>query len=341
MKLTHKRTVSVFIVLMLPALIFVHPVNAANDLQYSGMPNPLADSAGQAQSADSRLVPVSYNTNYGAQFSPYASFMQSPYGNPAYAGGAYGAGSSNMLPPSQMGQGPNPYDPYAASEVSPYSRYSPYIEVIGEGSDYTLGIDDVLTIIIRNQPDFSGRFVIDPDGNVQYPFVGDLKASGKTKAEFKQDLLNALKKFVRYPEVAVMISEYRSKAVYVFGSVGRPGKYAMKGNKISVKEAIVAAGLPAMDGSLKRAYVIRPSEFTKDGKAKKKKIDLKKLIWKGDSSEDFILLPGDTLVVHQKYFDQFMNSYAKLMGPLFETASVYSVAFGAPDNGLFGGDNKK
>ena len=32
-------------------------------------------------------------------------------------------------------------DPYNASEVSPFSHYSPYMEVVGENSKYILGID--------------------------------------------------------------------------------------------------------------------------------------------------------------------------------------------------------
>jgi hypothetical protein len=58
--------------------------------------------------------------------------------------------------------------------------------IIGEGRPYTLGIEDVLEIIVQNQPEFSGRYVIGPDGKIQYSFVGDIKAEGLTKAELKQ-----------------------------------------------------------------------------------------------------------------------------------------------------------
>ncbi|MBI1977137.1 MAG: polysaccharide export protein [Candidatus Omnitrophica bacterium] len=293
----------------------------------------------QGQTASSPAVPVLYGSNYDPQFSSYASFMQAPqysagplqrqYMQSPYPGTIDPAGAA-------QDQG---VDPYAASEVSPYSKYSPYMEIIGEGSDYTLGIDDVITVIVRNQPDFSGRFVIDPDGNVQYPFVGDIPAEGKTKQELKAELIKRLKKFVRYPEVAVMISEYRSKAVYVFGFVNSPGKYAMKGDKITVKEAVVAAGLPRMDGSLNRVYIIRPSQNTKDGKPGKKKVNLNKLLNKGESAEDFLLEPGDTIVVNQRYFDKFVNAYSRLVGPVFQTAAVYNLAFGAPENGFFGGSD--
>ena len=274
-----------------------------------------------ATSSSPLLTPIGHDTNYEPQFSSYSSFMQSPYQNqPANRGPA----------PSQNSAAPNANnDPLMASEVSPYSKYSPYLEIQGEGSNYTLGIDDVVTIIVREQPDFSGRYIVDPEGNLQYNFVGNVKAQGKTKDQLKVDLIERLKKFVRYPEVAVMISEYRSKAVYVFGYVNAPGKYAMKGDKITVKDAVVAAGLPRFDGALKRVYVIRPTKNT-DGKEKieEKKVNLKKLLYKGETIDNFYLQPGDTIVVNQRYFDKFINNFSRIVGPVFQAAAVYELGYG-------------
>ncbi|MBI4430633.1 MAG: polysaccharide export protein [Candidatus Omnitrophica bacterium] len=327
---------SVFFAFLISIILMSVANSFAEDLSYAGNPNDLSYAANSPSSQTppgaSPLVPVGYSTGYGAQFSPYASFMQSPYSAGALQQQYMSANPG--FPGIVQGAGPQPTDPYGAQEVSPFSRYSPYIEVIGEGAKYTLGIDDVVTVIVRNQPDFSGRFVVDPEGNIQYSFAGDIKAAGKTKDELRKDIGESLKKFVRYPEVAVMISDYRSKYVFVFGYVNRQGKYAMKGDQITVKEAIVAAGLPREDGSMKRVYVVRPSNLTEDGKAVSKKVNLKDLIIKGNAAEDFFLEPGDTIVVHQKYFDKFVNSFSKLVGPLFQASAVYELAYGNQDGFL-------
>lgn len=334
--------------LLILTTLFLSQSGQAEPLLYRGDRDPSLSSSPNTEDGQFSAVPVSYNTNYDPQFTPYSSFMQPPQYSQGvmmqqYGASPYGSAAPYMGDPSNMNPNlPNAADPYAASEVSPYSRYSPYLEVIGEGSDYTLGIDDVVTIIVRNQPDFSGRFVVDPEGNIQYNFVGDIPAEGKTKEELKAEIVNRLQRFVRYPEVAVMISEYRSKAVYVFGFINRPGKYAMKGNKITVKEAVVAAGLPRLDGSLKRVYIIRPSQNTQDGKPASKKVNLDKVLYKGESAEDFMLEPGDTIVVHQRYFDKFVNAFSRIMGPVFQSAAVYEFAWGEDANGFlkFGGDKK-
>lgn len=341
-KIMKMKTLLRFLILIV-AFSFCQAIHAAGeDLIPVGNPGEGNNQSPNAQPASSNVVPVAFSTNYASQYPPYATFMQSPYGGTTpYSSGALmqqygplGAPYPQSQYPSNNPATANMTDPLGASEVSPYSRYSPYLEVIGEGSNYTLGIDDILTIIVRNQPDFSGRFIVDPEGNIQYNFVGDIPAAGKTKEQLKQEIMKRLTRFVRYPEVAVMISEYRSKAVYVFGFVNSPGKYAMKGDKITVKEAVVAAGLPRMDGSLKRVYVIRPSEYTKDGKPEEKKVDLKKLLQKGESAENFYLQPGDTIVVHQKFFDKFVNAFSRLVGPVFQSAALYEVGFGNDANGL-------
>ncbi len=333
MKLIRKRREQAALLFMiaLVASIFLNRSAFADPLIYSGNQRSDLLNNTQVQQAQGNVVPVPYSTSYDTQFAQFSSFMQAPSNNGPF--NQYGQPSAPMMNPATA----NMQDPYRASEVSPYTRYSPYLEVVGEGSKYTLGIDDIVTIIVRDQPDFSGRFVVDPEGNIQYNFVGDIPAVGKTKGELRAEILNRLQKFVRYPEAAVMISEYRSKAVYVLGFVNHPGKFAMKGDQITVMEAVVAAGLPRTDGSLSRVYVVRPSKYNKDNKPTSKKIDLKKLLEKGISAEDFVLEPGDMIVVNQRYFDRFVNAYSRIVGPILQTAAVYDLGFGRPQGGFLGG----
>jgi len=127
--------------------------------------------------------------------------------------------------------------------------------IIGEATPYTLGNGDVIQITVRNQPEFSGQFVIGPDGKIQYTFVGDIEATGLTKAQLKEKLIKELDRFVKVPEISIAISIYNSKVVYVLGEVARPGKYPMKGDIISLRDAIVDAGLPTREAALRRIYI--------------------------------------------------------------------------------------
>lgn len=160
---------------------------------------------------------------------------------------------------------------------------------IGEGIVYTLGKEDIIEIMVRNQPEFSGKFIVGPDGKIQYTFVGDIQAEGLTKEELKKIITERLKKYVKIPEVSIAIVSYRSKNVYIFGAVRKPGKYPLKGDSISLRDAIVEAGLPIEDAALRRVYVIKLDK----GKPTYKKVDLVKLLYKGQIEENIQLTSGD------------------------------------------------
>src|SRR3989338_6046291 len=115
--------------------------------------------------------------------------------------------------------------------------------ILGDGP-YTLGRDDVINIDVRNQPEFTGDFIIGFDGRIQYNYLGDIPIAGMTKYEVQQVMEKLLTRYVRVPVVSVTILAYNSKVVYVIGEVGRPGKYIMRGDAIKLREAILAAGLP-------------------------------------------------------------------------------------------------
>ncbi len=171
--------------------------------------------------------------------------------------------------------------------------------VIGEATRYTLGPDDVIEIIVRRHGEFSDKFLINGEGKIQYKFVGDIEIKGLTKTEVKEKIGQILSKFIISPEVDVTILEYRSKIIYVIGEVGNPGKYYMKSDEISLREAVVQAGLPTLSASMRRTTLVRPD---KSGKPKEKVVDLYALLYEGKLNLDLIMVPGDVLVVPATVF---------------------------------------
>jgi polysaccharide export outer membrane protein len=215
----------------------------------------------------------------------------------------------------------------------PVESTQPYqeIEVIGDGMRYTIGTGDILQIMVRNQPDFSGRFVVNPDGYIQYNFVGDVKAAGFTKEELKTSLREKLTQFVRYPEVSVIILDYRSKFVYVLGNVNAPGKYPMKGDTLTLREAVILAGLPERETeAMKRTRIIRETEEGPQAI----KVNLKEILMEGKLEENYDLVPGDIVVIPQSRFHTGTTWFSKLISPIFQALAVYEIGFGEDDDGL-------
>lgn len=194
----------------------------------------------------------------------------------------------------------------------------PTIGVIGGSSSYKLGINDIVEVTVREQPEFSGQYVIGPDGNIQYAFVGDIQADGLTKDELKSAITEKLKKYIKVPEVSVTIVAYRSKFFYILGEVGRPGKYPLVGDSITLRDALVSAGLPTRSAALRRVYVIKPDET----KPVYKKIDIYELLYKGNLKNNVVITNGDLIVVPSTVPSEINRALSNLLSPISRSAAV-------------------
>lgn len=196
---------------------------------------------------------------------------------------------------------------------------------VGEPTRYTLGPDDVIEVNVRRHPEFSGSYPINGEGKIQYKFVGDIVIQGFTKTEVKDKIAQILSKFIINPDVDVTIMEYRSKIIYVIGEVGAPGKYYMKADKISLREAVVQAGLPTLSASMRRTQLIRPD---KTGKPKEKVVDLYALLYEGKLNLDQDMYPGDVLVVPATLFAKIMRIISPVAAPVMTSDNVRRIGTG-------------
>lgn len=196
---------------------------------------------------------------------------------------------------------------------------------VSEPTRYTLGPDDVIEVLVRRHPEFSGNYSINAEGKIQYKFVGDIEVKGLTKTEIKERITQVLSKFIISPDVDVTIVEYRSKVIYVIGEVGAPGKYYMKADKISLREAVVQAGLPTLSASMRRTQLIRPD---KSGKPKERTVNLYALLYEGKLNLDQDMLPGDVLVVPATVFAKIMRIVSPVAAPVASGDTLRRAATG-------------
>lgn len=159
-------------------------------------------------------------------------------------------------------------------------------------SHYTLGPDDVIEVDVARHPEVGGRYMINSEGKIQLELVGDLQVSGLTKEDTKNLITKRLEKYLIKPDVVVKILEYNSKVVYIVGEVGAPGKVFMRGDTITVREALLNAGLPQLTAATDAAVLFTPSS---DGHVASKKVNVYELLYKGNLRENFIMKPGDSL----------------------------------------------
>ncbi len=106
--------------------------------------------------------------------------------------------------------------------------YPPLSEDIAVPSDYTyiIGPGDQIEIFVWGNPDISTKAVVRPDGKITIPLAEDLLASGKTSNELAREMEKRLAKYVRDPQVVIMVSGFQgvySQQVRIIGQLGGGG----------------------------------------------------------------------------------------------------------------------
>jgi len=108
-------------------------------------------------------------------------------------------------------------------------------------AEYRLGSGDVIEVSVFKVPDLSRRLLVDVEGNVSFPPLGLVDASGSTLDELSRRLRDMLVRedIVRDPRITVALVEARP--FFVNGDVAKPGAYPYQSN-ISVRHAVALAG---------------------------------------------------------------------------------------------------
>lgn len=78
-------------------------------------------------------------------------------------------------------------------------------------------------------------YVVDSDGMIDFPVLGRLKVTGKSRSGLATELQEEIKRYARTPIVTVNILNYRFT---VLGEVSAPGVYQSSNEKINVLEAL-------------------------------------------------------------------------------------------------------
>lgn len=157
--------------------------------------------------------------------------------------------------------------------------------------NYVIGPDDSLDVNVFNEPKFSGKLPVRPDGMISIPLIGDIMASGFTPMQLGQEITVRLKKLITDPSVTVSVLGINSKRIYLVGEVGHVGPLPMTPGMTPLQAIATAGGLGPY-ANPKKVYILR----TVNGKQQKIFFNYKKAIKDGDM-QGVSLLNGDTIVI--------------------------------------------
>jgi polysaccharide export outer membrane protein len=97
-------------------------------------------------------------------------------------------------------------------------------------------------------------YLIDKEGNIDFPVLGLLKLAGLTKIAAVEKIKVELKKYINSPIVNLRIMNFK---VSVMGEVAKPGMYELKTERVTLPEALTNAGDMTIYGDRKEVLIIR------------------------------------------------------------------------------------
>jgi polysaccharide export outer membrane protein len=167
------------------------------------------------------------------------------------------------------------------------------------------GPNDVLTITVYNQPQLSGKFVVEADGTFAYPLLGRVAAGGLSIRAVEDKVRQGLADgFLKDPQITATVDQYRSQQIFVMGEVKQPGPLQFTGS-MTLIEALARAGSVTeragteaviVHSNAGGASVPAPIASANTAGGDAIRIDLQKL-QSGTLAQNLALRPGDTIFV--------------------------------------------
>lgn len=97
-------------------------------------------------------------------------------------------------------------------------------------------------------------YLVDSNGYIQFPVLGNIEAAGKKRGELTQDLQVLIETMVTDAVVSVRIVNF---TVTVLGEVGNPGRIQVEDGRLTLPELFANAGEITYNGKRENIVIIR------------------------------------------------------------------------------------
>jgi polysaccharide export outer membrane protein len=123
--------------------------------------------------------------------------------------------------------------------------------------NYRIGAGDRIFLSVPQRTDLNRELVVDENGRVTLPLIGEIQVGGLTAQDLESRLLLSIRDY--YPSIetiVVSITQALSQVIYITGQVTTPGKYTFPAPP-KLWGAIREAGGPLSTADLDRVRIIK------------------------------------------------------------------------------------
>lgn len=178
--------------------------------------------------------------------------------------------------------------PFGSNFFAEASRAIQPVDNVPVAADYTVGPGDEVLVRAWGSIDVDYRSTVDRNGQLNLPKVGSFTVSGIKASELEAQLRAQIGRLYRNFNLSVSLGKLRGLKVFVVGPARLPGVYTVP-SQATMLSAVVAAGGPGPNGSMRRVQLRRDNQLVSE-------LDIYDFLVQGDKSKDLQLLAGDVLV---------------------------------------------
>ena len=217
----------------------------------------------------------------------------------------------NILAENQAGLDPKP--PAHTNYDREREQIANQLTLFTENEDikYIIVEGDTLTISFKDRDQLNrAAYKVNQSGEIFIPVCGNVKVSGLNRRQARDRVEQMIREYIRDPKVVITINT--DGKVMIFGAVNSPGVLEIKPQWTLLEAILSAGGFNRQTAELSSVIVMRgPME-----KRSMLKLNLKKLVTKGDGSDNIYVKPGDFVYVPMSFIsnlDVFWGTMSKYL----------------------------
>ena len=172
---------------------------------------------------------------------------------------------------------------------APADTFTP-VDNVPVSADYTVGPGDEIVVRAWGSIDIDFRAIVDRNGQISLPRIGTFSVAGVRAADLERHLREQIGRLYTGFRLNVSLGQMRGVRVFVVGPAQMPGVFTLSG-QATLLSAVVAAGGPAAQGSMRRISLRRDGQIVSE-------LDMYGFLVRGDKSKDMQLRAGDVVVFH-------------------------------------------
>lgn len=201
-----------------------------------------------------------------------------------------------------------------------------------EGGDLPLGEyhvmppDKIRVIAPRIKEIDQAAAQVSTDGTVSLNLVGRINVAGLTPSEIAEKIAQKAGQFYKTDalDINVIVTEYKSQVIYIFGQVLSPGVKPFTGRDTVIK-VLADAKLNELAWPQK-VIIVRPSEDL--NVHQRVTVDLKTMFETGSATQNFLLEEGDVVYVPPSPLAELNITFKKILFPIRPLGNLALLATG-------------